>query len=103
MKRSKTKKNTPDLSQQLWVILIALFMIAISMIGLLDLGLIGRTLTNLISVAFGKAPQPLLHSNRDHFNRYDNLLSQATPLEMVPCGRFSFAMDCITADFGPDC
>lgn len=57
MKSRKTKKNTPDLSQQLWVILIALFMIAISMIGLLDLGLIGRTLTNLISVAFGNLPQ----------------------------------------------
>ena len=57
MKSRKTKKNTPDLSQQLWVILIALFMIAICVIGLLDLGLIGRTLTNLISVAFGNLPQ----------------------------------------------
>ena len=46
MKSQRTKKkNSPSVSHQLWVILTTLFVVALSLIGLLDLGLIGRTLS----------------------------------------------------------
>lgn len=58
MKSQRTKKKTaPSVSHQLWVILTTLFVVALSLIGLLDLGLIGRTLWNLVSIAFGSIPE----------------------------------------------
>ncbi len=58
MKSQRTKKkNSPSVSHQLWVILTTLFVVALSLIGLLDLGLIGRTLWNLVSIAFGSIPE----------------------------------------------